>query len=331
MKKWILTMSLAAGVIGLSACNNADDNGGNSEVVAETKAGDVTKEELYTSMKEKFTPQMEQALQELVLTKVLSDKYEVTEKEVDEKLNEAKDQLGPQFEMFLSQYNLNEESFREYLKLQLLQEKAATADVEVSEDELKEYYENWKPEIEVRHILVDDEATAKEVKQKLADGAKFEELAKEYSNDPGSAENGGSLGWVDYEGRQNFVPEFSEALDKLETGKVSDPVKTQYGFHIIEVTDKKEKKSFDEMKDELENSLKLSKVTPEKIQQAMKEVVEDAGLEIKDEDLENSFEQILNPPETPAVPEEGGTPAPTEETPSEEAPADEESAETTEE
>ncbi|WP_421384068.1 peptidylprolyl isomerase [Bacillus salacetis] len=326
MKKWILTMSLAAGVIGLSACSNADENGGNSEVVVETKAGDVTKEELYTSMKEKFTPQMEQALQELVLTKVLGDKYEVTEEEVDEKLNEAKDQLGPQFDMFLSQYNLNEDSFREYLKLQLLQEKAATADIEVSEDELKEYYDNWKPEIEVRHILVDDKATAKEVKQKLADGAKFEDLAKEYSNDPGSAENGGSLGWVDYEGRQNFVPEFSEALDKLETGKVSDPVKTQYGFHIIEVTDKKEKKSFDEMKDELEKSLKLSKVTPEKIQQAMKEVIEDAGLEIKDEDLENSFEQILNPPEAPAVPEEGETPAP-----SEDAPADDESAETTEE
>ncbi|MGM0846379.1 MAG: peptidylprolyl isomerase [Bacillota bacterium] len=309
MKKWILTMSLAAGVIGLSACNNGDDNGSNSEVVAETKAGDVTKEELYTSMKEKFTPQMEQALQELVLTKVLSDKYEVSQEEVDEKLNEAKDQLGPQFEMFLSQYNLDEESFREYLKLQLLQEKAATADVEVSEDELKEYYDNWKPEIEVRHILVDDEETAKEVKQKLADGTAFEDLATEYSNDPGSAENGGSLGWVDYEGRQNFVPEFSEALDKLETGKVSEPIQTQYGFHIIEITDKKEKESFDEMKDDLEKSLKLSKVTPEKIQQTMKEVVEDAGLEIKDEDLENSFEQILNPQEAPAMPEEGETPS----------------------
>ncbi|WP_456271916.1 peptidylprolyl isomerase [Bacillus sp. AK031] len=316
MKKWILTVSLAVGVIGLSACNNADENGGNSEVVAETKAGDVTKEELYTSMKEKFTPQMEQALQELVLTKVLSDKYEVTEEEVDEKLNEAKDQLGPQFEMFLSQYNLNEESFREYLKLQLLQEKAATSDIEISEDELKEYYENWKPEIEVRHILVDDEKTAEEVQQKLADGGDFAELATEYSNDPGSAENGGSLGWVDYEGRQNFVPEFSAALDDLEKGKVSEPIKTQYGYHIIEVTDKKEKTSFDEMKDDLEKSLKMSKVTPEKIQQAMKQVIEDANLEIKDEDLEKSFEQILNPPETPAMPE-GETPAPAEEAPAE--------------
>jgi foldase protein PrsA len=311
MKKWIISVTLATGVIGLAGCSG--DGAENKEVVATTKAGDVTKEELYSSMKQKFTPQMEQALQELVYTKVLSDKYEVSDKEVEEKLNEAKDQLGPQFDMFLQQYNLDEKSFKEYLKLQLLQEKAAISDVEVTEKELKEYYEKWKPDIQVRHILVDDEKTAKEVKQKLADGAKFEELAKEYSKDPGSAENGGSLGWVDYAGRQNFVPEFSKALDTLEKGKVSEPIKTEYGFHIIEITDKKEKKSFDEMKKELEKELKLSKVDPQKIQEAMKREIEKADLKIKDEDLKKAFEQVLNPP---AAPENGETPAPeNEETP----------------
>ncbi|QTC42017.1 peptidylprolyl isomerase [Bacillus sp. V3] len=305
MKKWIISVTLATGMIGLAGCSG--DSADKSDVVATTKAGDVTKDELYKSMKQKFTPQMEQALQELVYTKVLSDKYKVSDKEVDEKLNEAKDQLGPQFDMFLQQYNLNEKSFKEYLKLQLLQEKAATSDVKVSEKELKEYYEKWKPEIEVRHILVDDEKTAKEVKQKLADGGNFEELAKEYSKDPGSAEKGGSLGWVDYAGRQKFVPEFSKALDTLEKGKVSEPIKTEYGYHIIEVTDKKEKKSFDEMKKELEKELKLSKVDPQKIQEAMKREIEKADLNIKDKDLKKSFDQVLNPP---AAPENGETPAP---------------------
>jgi foldase protein PrsA len=314
MKKWIISVTLATGMIGLAGCSG--DGADNNDVVATTKAGDVTKDELYKSMKQKFTPQMEQALQELVYTKVLSDKYEVSDKEVDEKLNEAKDQLGPQFDMFLQQYNLDEKSFKDYLKLQLLQEKAATSDVKVSEKELKEYYEKWKPEIEVRHILVDDEKTAKEVKQKLADGGNFEELAKEYSKDPGSAENGGSLGWVDYAGRQNFVPEFSKALDTLEKGKVSEPIKTEYGYHIIEITDKKEKKSFDEMKKELEKELKLSKVDPQKIQEAMKREIEKADLNIKDKDLKKSFDQVLNPP---AAPENGETPAPAPE--SEEKPA----------
>jgi foldase protein PrsA len=157
------------------------------------------------------------------------------------------------------------------------------------------------------------------VKQKLADGGKFEELAKEYSKDPGSAENGGSLGWVDNAGRQNFVPEFSKALDTLEKGKVSEPIKTEYGYHIIEVTDKKEKKSFDEMKKEIEKELKLSKVDPQKIQEAMKAEIEKADLNIKDEDLKKAFDQVLNPPaapeggEAPAAPEGEEAPAPAEE------------------
>lgn len=90
MKKWIISVSLAAGVVGLAGCSG-DGAEGNSDVVATTKAGDVTKDELYKSMKQKFTPQMEQALQELVYTKVLEDKYDVSKEEVDKKLNEAKD------------------------------------------------------------------------------------------------------------------------------------------------------------------------------------------------------------------------------------------------
>ncbi len=308
MKKWIIGVSLAAGVVALAGCNN---DGGNSEVVVKTGAGDVTKEELYTEMKEKFTPQMEQALQELVYTKVLSEKYEVTDEEVDEKLNEAKDQLGAQFEMFLSQYNLDEESFKEYLKLQLLQEKAAISDVEVTEDELKEYYENWKPEIKVRHILVEDESTAKDIKKQLEEGKKFEDLATEFSTDTGSAQNGGSLGWVDYQGRQGFVPEFSEALDTLEPGVISEPIKTQYGFHIIEIEEAKEKKPFDEMKEELEKELKLTQVDQAKIQEALKREIEEADIDIQDEDLSKAFDLILNPPEAP---EAGETPAPEVET-----------------
>jgi foldase protein PrsA len=307
MKKWIMSVSLAVGVIGLVGCSG--DGAENSDVVAETKAGDVTKEELYGAMKEKFSPQMQQALQELVYSKVLAEEYKVSKDEVEEKFNESKDQLGPQFEMFLSQYNLTEDSFKDYLKLQLLQEKAATADIEISDKELKEYYENWKPDIEVRHILVDDEKTAKEVKQKLADGGKFEDLATEYSTDTGSAQNGGSLGWVDNQGRQNFVPEFTEALDKLEVNKVSEPIKSEYGYHIIEITDKKEKKSFDEMKDALKKEVKLSKVTPEKIQEAMKREIEKADLNIQDKELKKTFDQVLNPSTTP----EGGEAPATEE------------------
>ncbi|MEW4326417.1 peptidylprolyl isomerase [Rossellomorea marisflavi] len=297
MKKWILSVSLVAGAVGLAGCSGigADDK----DVVATTKAGDITKDELYDSAKQKFTPQMEQALQELVYTKVLDEKYDVSKDEINKKMDEAKEQLGDQFDMFLQQYNLDEKSFKEYLKLQLLQEKAATADIKVTDKELKDYYEKWKAPIEVRHILVEDEKTAKEVKKKLADGGKFEDLASEYSTDTASAANGGSLGWVDNAGRQSFVPEFSKALDSLKKGEVSEPVKTDYGYHIIEVTDTKEKKPFKDMKKDLEQELKLSKVDQSKIQESMKDEIEKADLKIKDKDLKDAFEQVLN-----------GTPAP---------------------
>ncbi|WP_335872030.1 peptidylprolyl isomerase [Bacillus sp. 2205SS5-2] len=300
MKKWILSVSLAAGVLALSACNNADEN----EVVVKSKAGDVTQEELFDALKTKFTPQVEQALQDLVLTQVLSDNYEVSDKELDKKLEEAKEQLGENFETTLSQYNLTEESFKEYLKLQLLQEKAALKDIEVTDEDLKAFYETWSPEAEIRHILVDDLAKAEEIKKQLAEGKSFEDLAKENSNDTGSAQNGGSLGWIDYQGRQGFVPEFSAALDKLEIGEVSEPIQSQYGYHIIEITDMKEKAPFEDMKEELKDMYMTTLVTPETIQAAMKEELEEADLDIKDEQLENTFKAILDAGALPEIPAE---------------------------
>ncbi|MEI5906444.1 peptidylprolyl isomerase [Bacillus spongiae] len=302
MKKWILSVSLAAGVLALSACND-----GTSNVVVKSKAGEITQEELYDALKTKFNPQVQSALEELVLTQVLSDKYEVTDKEIDAKLEEAKEQLGEgQYEVFLGQYNLTEESFREYLKLQLLQEKAATSDIEVKDEDLTAFYEDWKPETEIRHILVEDLEKAEEIKKQLDEGKDFAALATENSTDTGSAQQGGSLGWVDYQGRQGFVPEFTAALDELEVGKISEPVQSQFGYHIIEITDMKEKKSFEDMKEEIKAEYMKTQLTPETIQAAMKKELEAADFDIKDKDLKDAFSAILTEPE-PAAENEDAT------------------------
>ncbi|MCA1039375.1 peptidylprolyl isomerase [Bacillus infantis] len=283
MKKWMLSLSIAAGVIGLSACSsNADDS---SEVVVETKAGDITKDELYNAMKDKVG---EQAVQELVYKKVLSEKYKVTDEELNEKIDELKQQLGANFEMALAQYGYkDEEDLKETFRTGLLQEKAAIKDVEATEKEVKEYYDNYKPEIKARHILVEDEKTAKEVKKKLDEGAKFEDLATEYSKDPGSAANGGDLGWF---GAGKMVPEFEEAAYALDVNEISEPVKTEHGYHIIQTTEKKEKKSFEEMKEKMEYEVKVSKLDGEKIQAAMDRELKDANVKFKDEDLEGSLD-----------------------------------------
>ncbi len=107
-----------------------------------------------------------------------------------------------------------------------------------------------EPEVRARHILVETEDEAKAVLAELKKGADFAELAKSKSKDPGSAD-GGDLGYFT---KDQMVPEFSEVAFKLDKGALSDPVKSQFGWHIIKVEDKRERQppEFDKVKDQLE-------------------------------------------------------------------------------
>ena len=96
-------------------------------------------------------------------------------------------------------------------------------------------------EYKARHILVEKEADAKAIIAQLKKGAKFEDLAKKQSKDPGSAANGGDLGWANPAG---YVPEFADAMKKLAKGDVTpEPVKTQFGYHVIRVDDIRDAKA----------------------------------------------------------------------------------------
>jgi peptidyl-prolyl cis-trans isomerase C len=105
-------------------------------------------------------------------------------------------------------------------------------------------------EIRARHILVEKEEQAKAALDRVRKGEDFAKLAAELSTDPGSGKEGGDLGWFE---RGRMVPEFGEAAFKLEKGQVSDIVKTQFGFHIIKLEDKRDKKppEFETVKDQL--------------------------------------------------------------------------------
>ena len=157
----------------------------------------------------------------------------------------------------------------------------AAADVQVTPDDLRAYYDQHRdqyrvPEqVKVSHILIKtplpgpdgkvDEKGVAEAQRRAEDllkqvksGAKFEDLAKKYSEDPGSAKQGGSLGWI---GKGQTVPEFEKTAFSLPKGQISDLVKSSYGFHIIRVDDKQDAhmKSLDEVKAEIEPILKHQK------------------------------------------------------------------------
>jgi len=106
-------------------------------------------------------------------------------------------------------------------------------------------------EVHARHILVPTEDEAKAVAAELKKGADFAALAKEKSKDPGGA-NGGDLGYFT---KDQMVPEFAEVAFKLDKGQVSDPVKTQFGWHIIKVEDKRMKPTptFEQVRSQIEN------------------------------------------------------------------------------
>ncbi|CAH2713562.1 Foldase protein PrsA 1 [Neobacillus rhizosphaerae] len=289
MKKWILALTLAGGVLALSACNQSG-----STKVAESKVGNVTQEELYNTMKEKYG---DQALQQLVFEKVLSKKYNVTDKELNDKIDQLKAELGANFEATIAKYGYkNEADLKKTMKLGMMQEKAALKDVKATEKELKDYYDNFQPDIKVSHILVKDEATANEVKKKLDGGAKFDEVAKEYSTDTASAQNGGDLGTINNMNKEQYDKDFMKAAYALKVNEISAPVKTSFGYHIIKVTDKKEKKSYADMKKEIEYQVKSAKLTSDSINKAMQRELKAANVKINDKDLKDALK-----PETAAA------------------------------
>jgi peptidyl-prolyl cis-trans isomerase C len=148
--------------------------------------------------------------------------------------------------------------FRDKLLLDdyLEQEAKKAATPEAAKALYDQTVKSMKPEEEVhaRHILVDNEADAKKIAERVKGGEDFAKVAGEVSKDPGSKAEGGDLGWFT---KERMVAPFAEAAFKMSPGQVSDPVKTQFGWHVIKVEEKRTKPipSFDEMKEQVDQYL----------------------------------------------------------------------------
>jgi len=190
----------------------------------------------------------------------------------------------------LAQY-MNPESARlQYAELRL---EALAAQQELSDADLRAAYEKAKSRLEVpekrhaRHILItgkDDAAALAQAQQVLAQvksGKDFGELAKQYSQDPGSAQNGGDLGWAD---RSTFVKPFADALFGMKAGEIAGPVKTQYGYHIIRLDEIQagKGKSFEEARPEIDAQLRRARATDRfgEIQEQLQAKLAESGADL---------------------------------------------------
>lgn len=239
------------------------------EIVATVGGEKITKDELYNFLVQSHgTEAVDVLINEKVIgLEVKKAKITVSDEEVQDELSNYFEYYGGEDSFYgsLEQNRITEEEFKNNIVQYLSIRKLIEPNVNVTDEEIKTYFEENKAEfgeqeqVQASHILVKDETIAKEVAQKLADGENFATLAKEYSTDTVSAENDGELG---YFARGEMVPEFDEVAFTLKNGEISNPVKTEFGYHIIHVTDKKAAKDavFDEHKEEIKDRLFEEKV-----------------------------------------------------------------------
>ena len=140
------------------------------------------------------------------------------------------------------------------------QKKNPVSDADAKAEYDKFVAANGGKEYRARHILVENEDEAKAIIASLKKGAKFEDIAKKSSKDPGSGANGGDLDWANAD---NYVPEFSAAMKKLEKGQTTEvPVKTQFGWHVIRLEDVREAQlpPFDQVKPQIVQQMQQQKL-----------------------------------------------------------------------
>ncbi|MBI5232301.1 MAG: peptidylprolyl isomerase [Coriobacteriales bacterium] len=192
---------------------------------------------------------LDNLINQKLITQAAKEKgIDVTDSDVQKQIDQLKQgfKSDAEFETALKNAGMTKEALEKQIRDQLLSQKlveAISADAKISDKDIEAYYKKNKKQFyqaaskRASHILFDakDKAKAQKVLDQLEGGDDFASLAKENSKDPGSAAKGGDLGWP----TTPYVPEFESALKKLDKGEMSGLVKSQFGWHIIKVTDER--------------------------------------------------------------------------------------------
>lgn len=314
MKK-ILIFCLCA--LLLTGCGDVKLENGENAIVSFNNGDGITAQDLYDELKEMYGVNY---LVNLIDAKLLDLEYEETTEEleyVQQIVDSVKSESGDEFIDYIEYYyGVNsEEAFEDYIRLNYrrslwIEDYAREI---VTDKQIEDYYNDvYVGDMEVSHILITSDATsdmtddekkaaeteaynkAKEIIEKLNNGEDFATLAKENSDDSGTASDGGVVGTVNY--GMNYDEDFVDAAAALEEGKYSStPVKTQFGYHIIYKTKQNEKESLEDSSDTIrdiiaEESLNNNTLLYSEALEALREKYE---MNIVDSDLSSDYEEYL--------------------------------------
>lgn len=318
MKKKKLFAVVLAGSLLLTGCGKVASLKNGEEVVAKLNGKTITAEELYDELKNQGgATTLTNMIDEFIVNKEIKTD-EDAESYADSQLNSYKQSYqsyGQDFNAALKSAGYSsEDDFKEALVTEYKKQKVTENYVkdELSDSEIEKYYEdNIFGDIEARHILIspntDDDMSdeekekaeekakkeAEDIIKKLDDGKKFADLAKEYSDDEGTASKGGKL-TVTY---GSVVDEFWDGVNDLKDGEYSkEPVKSEYGYHIIYRIKQKEKPSLDDVRDDVIDDLVQEKISNDTTLQtkALVALRRKYDLEISDDKLKKSYDNSVN-------------------------------------
>ncbi len=314
MNKKILGLTLLASLLFVSGCGRIPKLENGQEIVAKIDGREITADEIYKDLKKHYgTSSVINLIDDYIANKEIKNNDEAKEqaKFQIEQIKFNFQNEGQDFEAALksSGFKNEQELFDafalDYKKNQVVENYLKE---KLTDKEIEKYYEEEiYGEMDVRHILIQPEEEQDEEKQKTANekalnkakdlikqlnnGAKFEDLAKEHSAD-GSKDDGGLIKGVT---KEKYATEFFEAALKLEKGKYTkEPVKTQFGYHIILKLDTKEKPSLAETKDHIIDTLVQQKIkmSEDTSKQAWVEIRKKYNLNIFDKDIKNTYDLI---------------------------------------
>lgn len=316
MKKKILGVIICLTL--LAGCQTAKLEDGKSSVVT-FKEGGISAETLFESLKSKYGTE---TIINLIDTELLSREY-TTESDsekayIEQYVKTYKKEWKDNFESNLSAYFgvSSEKEFREFLKLSYRRNMWTTdyAQSIVTDTEINDYYnDTLVGDITARHILIKSKATnsmtdkekkaeeekalnlAKEIIAKLGKGEKFESLAKEYSDDTATSEKGGKL--EVFNDRSSYDVNFLKEAIKLEVGKYSkEPVKSQYGYHIIYKTKQETKPELSKVKESIIKKIASEKISSDSsfTSKALVALREKYEMKITDTTLKNGYDKVYN-------------------------------------